>query len=213
MAKKRILFRMASMDRSCKAEELMDIIKNMDDEQFELSILLDHHEGSLLKDIPADIKVVSLIKKRRKKMSRKPIFFPLQQMYSNIQIPLYCCFPSHVKHKIRRFPDIEIAFAPGSLRGLLNSPFRESVKIFWFSGDITTKPGKGLARMMSRCNVTVFDSLHSKECFEKHLGFKVPRSLYIHPYINERKVLIQSSKSSLLIEEKLSGAEKIFVSV
>lgn len=214
--KKRILFRMASMDRSCKAEELINIIKNMDDEQFEVSILLDYYEGDLIKDIPADIEVMSLVKGRRN-MSKNSAVFLFQLIYRQYQILLYRRFPSRIKGKIRRVPDIEVAFALPSLKGLLNSPFKDSGKICWYHADLkyqyTPFYTKRLFRMMRRCNIAVFDSLYTLKDFENDLGAKVLRSRYIHPYINKSKVLEQSSQQFLQIEEQFSGSEKIFVSV
>ncbi|MFY7814031.1 MAG: glycosyltransferase [Chryseobacterium taeanense] len=213
--KKRILFRITPADKGM-IQQLIPIIKNIDDNTFDISLLLNYKDKNLLQEIPADIDVRFLVK-TKSTMSQKTIFYLFLPVIRFLQLQFYWFFPSRIKHKIRKIPDIEIAFTPSSLRGLLKSPFKNSRKIFWLDGNIidnyTADHGRGLIRMMYRCNATVFGSLHAREAFEDYFGFKIPRSLYIHPYINKEKVLVQSSQRSILIEDQFSGDTKVFVSV
>lgn len=214
--KKRILFRITSADKATKVKELIPLIKNIDDNAFEVSIVLNHKGEKLLQKIPADVDVIFLVNPGSG-ISHKAGFNLFRVVLGFLQLQGYHIFPSRIKNIIRRVPDIEVAFTPGSLRSLVKSPFKDSKKIFWLHADVrnnyTLEHLRMLARMMCRCSITVFDSMYAKEAFENHIGVKIPRSLCIHPYINEKNILEQSLQKSSLIEGHFSGAEKVFVSV
>lgn len=211
--KKRILFRITSSNHADKLQELITLIKSIDDNCFELSILFTYKNDRILQYIPADVDVIFLVK-HHTTIDKNFAFGWFRTLISFLQLQLYHYFPSCIQHKIRKIPDIEIGFNQASLRGLLKSPFKSSKKVFWFDEDIkndyTSDYGRGLIRMISRCNVTVFGSLYAREAFENHFGLKIPRSLYIYPYINKNQVLELSSQKSLLLEDQFSGGYESF---
>ncbi|MCY1662911.1 glycosyltransferase [Chryseobacterium sp. SL1] len=215
--KKKIMFRIRSMQMGGVPKVLIDVLKNLDRERFEPSVLLQINQGELLDDIPDDVKVTALAKGRHEMSFIKPILF-IQLVMRNVKIQMYKIFPSLIKKKLFETPDIEIAITHSSLPDLLRSPFKNSKKVNWFHTDIswhhTKEYGEKIARMMKKCDLTIFGSLHTRLTFEKFLDVKIYNGIHIHNTFDEKNVL---EKSLLEIPDLkyrfVDRSRKIFVSV
>jgi glycosyltransferase involved in cell wall biosynthesis len=215
--KKKIMFRIRSMQMGGVPKVLIDVLKNLDREKFEPSVLLQINQGELLDDIPEDVKVTALAKGRHEMSFIKPIRF-IQLVMRNVKIQMYKIFPSLIKKKLFETPDIEIAITHSSLPDLLRSPFKNSKKVNWFHTDIswhhTKEYGEKIARMMKKCDLTIFGSLHTRLTFEKFLNVKIYNGIHIHNTFDEKNVL---EKSLLEIPDLkyrfVDKRRKIFVSV
>lgn len=215
--KKKIMFRIRSMQMGGVPKVLIDILKNLDREKFEPSLLLQINQGELLSEIPKDIKVIALERGRQEMSDVKPIRF-FQLIKRNINLKIYSIFPNLIKKKINETPDIEVAITHSSLRGLLRSPFRNSKKVNWFHTDIswhhTKEYGKKIAIMMKKCDLTIFGSLHTKLTFEKFLDVKVCNGVHIHNTFDEKNVLEKSLIETIDIKKIFFDKKnKIFISV
>ena len=213
--KKKGMFRIISLQMGVVPKVLIDILKNLDRDKFELFVLLNINQGDLLKDIPVDVNVIAL-QKGKEQMSRIRFFRFFQMIKRNIILKLYKHFPSLIKRKIFEIPDIEIAITHSSLPELLKSPFRNSKKINWFHTDIiwhhSKDYGKDLAKMMQKCDLTVFVSLYSKITFEKYLNVKLKNSLCIHNPFDVNDILYKSHLDSCNANSFFSEKVKTFVS-
>lgn len=215
--KKKIMFRIRSMQMGGVPKVLIDVLKNLDRERFEPSVLLQINQGELLDDIPDDVKVTALAKGRHEMSFIKPILF-IQLVMRNVKIQMYKIFPSLIKKKLFETPDIEIAITHSSLPDLLRSPFKNSKKVNWFHTDIswhhTKEYGEKIARMMKECDLTIFGSLHTRLTFENFLDVKIYNGIHIHNTFDEKNVL---EKSLLEIPDLkyrfVDKRRKIFVSV
>ncbi|WBV54118.1 glycosyltransferase [Chryseobacterium gambrini] len=215
--KKKIMFRIRSMQMGGVPKVLIDVLKNLDRERFEPSVLLQINQGELLDDIPDDVKVTALAKGRHEMSFIKPILF-IQLVMRNVKIQMYKIFPSLIKKKLFETPDIEIAITHSSLPDLLRSPFKNSKKVNWFHTDIswhhTKEYGEKIARMMKECDLTIFGSLHTRLTFENFLDVKIYNGIHIHNTFDEKNVL---EKSLLEIPDFkyrfVDKRIKIFVSV
>ncbi|MCY1660185.1 glycosyltransferase [Chryseobacterium sp. SL1] len=215
--KKKVMFRIRSMQMGGVPKVLIDILKNLDKERFEASVLLQINQGELLDDIPDDVKVTALAKGRHEMSFIKPILF-IQLVMRNVKIQMYKIFPSLIKKKLFETPDIEIAITHSSLPDLLRSPFKNSKKVNWFHTDIswhhTKEYGEKIARMMKKCDLTIFGSLHTRLTFENFLDVKIYNGIHIHNTFDEKNVL---EKSLLEIPDLkyrfVDKRRKIFVSV
>lgn len=211
------MFRIRSMQMGGVPKVLIDVLKNLDRERFEPSVLLQINQGELLDDIPDDVKVTALAKGRHEMSFIKPILF-IQLVMRNVKIQMYKIFPSLIKKKLFETPDIEIAITHSSLPDLLRSPFKNSKKVNWFHTDIswhhTKEYGEKIARMMKKCDLTIFGSLHTRLTFEKFLNVKIYNGIHIHNTFDEKNVL---EKSLLEIPDLkyrfVDKRRKIFVSV
>ncbi|WP_428069937.1 glycosyltransferase [Chryseobacterium gambrini] len=215
--KKKIMFRIRSMQMGGVPKVLIDVLKNLDRDKFEPSVLLQINQGELLDDIPDDVKVTALAKGRHEMSFIKPILF-IQLVMRNVKIQMYKIFPSLIKKKLFETPDIEIAITHSSLPDLLRSPFKNSKKVNWFHTDIswhhTKEYGEKIARMMKECDLTIFGSLHTRLTFENFLDVKIYNGIHIHNTFDEKNVL---EKSLLEIPDLkyrfVDKRRKIFVSV
>jgi len=200
--RKKILFRVSSMEMREEQKVLLNIIDLLDRKKFEPIILLDLHQGELLKYIPLDIQVSNIVKGKQD-LSPFSILKIFQLVKRHIILIAYQLSPKLLKNKIGITPDIEIAMTHFSLSGLVNSPFQHSKKINWFHSDIRFFPlsvGKRILSMMKRCDLTVFTSNMTKINFENHLGkTTVSNSMCIYNTVNTQKIRKQSLEA---IEEK-----------
>ncbi|PTT69845.1 MULTISPECIES: glycosyltransferase [unclassified Chryseobacterium] len=215
--KKRVMFRIRSMQMGGVPKVLIDILKNLDREKFEPSVLLQINQGELLVDIPEDVKITALAKGRQEMSFIKPIRF-IQLVIRNLKIQMYKVFPSLIKKKLFETPDIEIAITHSSLPDLLRSPFNNSKKVNWFHTDISWHHskdyGKKIAGMMKKCDLTIFGSLHTRLIFEKFLDVKIYNGIHIHNTFDEKNVLEKSLLEITDINNRsLDTQKKIFVSV
>ncbi|MCY1660208.1 glycosyltransferase [Chryseobacterium sp. SL1] len=215
--KKRIMFRIRSMQMGGVPKVLIDILKNIDKEKFEASVLLQINQGELLAEIPKNVKITSLAKGKHEMSSIKYIRFA-QLAIRSLQLEIYKIFPHLVKSKLHETPDIEIAITHSSLPDLLRSPFRNSKKVNWFHTDIswhhTKMYGKKIAKMMMKCDLTIFGSLHTRLTFEKFLDVKIYNGIHIHNTFDEKNVLEKSLLEITDINNRiLDTQKKIFVSV
>ena len=215
--KKKIMFRIRSMQMGGVPKVLIDVLKNLDRERFEPSVLLQINQGELLDDIPKDVKVTALAKGRHEMSFIKPIRF-IQLVMRNVKIQMYKIFPSLIKKKLFETPDIEIAITHSSLPDLLRSPFKNSKKVNWFHTDIswhhTKEYGEKIARMMKKCDLTIFGSLHTRLTFEKFLNVKIYNGIHIHNTFDEKNVLEKSLLEIPDLKNRfVDRSRKIFVSV
>ena len=211
------MFRIRSMQMGGVPKVLIDVLKNLDRERFEPSVLLQINQGELLDDIPKDVKVTALAKGRHEMSFIKPIRF-IQLVMRNVKIQMYKIFPSLIKKKLFETPDIEIAITHSSLPDLLRSPFKNSKKVNWFHTDIswhhTKEYGEKIARMMKKCDLTIFGSLHTRLTFEKFLNVKIYNGIHIHNTFDEKNVLEKSLLEIPDLKNRfVDRSRKIFVSV
>ncbi|WP_288447103.1 glycosyltransferase [uncultured Chryseobacterium sp.] len=212
--KKRILFRFSTAGPD--AQELINILKNIDYNKFEVSLILDYHDRNFFKKVPKGIKVFSLAKGCGE-MSKFSVIYFFQRLYARFT-NLFCQYYQFpIKKKISQNPDIEVAFGPSALKSLLKSPFTDSKKVIWLLRDVredyTLEYGKKLARMVSHCTITVFSSLYAQQAFENYFEIELPRSAYIHPYINGEDVLKKSLQKIPGTIDLFCEIQKFFISV
>jgi len=215
--KKKVMFRIRSMQMGGVPKVLIDILKNLDKEKFEASVLLQINQGELLAEIPKDIKITSLAKGKHEMSSKKCIRFA-QLFTRSLQLEIYKIFPHLIKDKLYETPDIEIAITHSSLPDLLRSPFKNSKKVNWFHTDIswhhTKTHGKKIAKMMMKCDLTIFGSLHTRLTFEKFLDVKIYNGIHIHNTFDEKNVSEKSLLEITDIKNRITDTgKKIFVSV
>lgn len=194
---------------------LINILQNIDRNQFEPFVLMDLYQGELRNDIPKNVKVFTLSKGREEMSKIKAVLF-CQLFVRYIKLHILHLFPLLLKSKIDILPDIEVAITHSSLPRLIRSPFKISKKINWFHTDIrwhhSISQGKKIALMMNKCNMTIFGSLHTQQSFENHLGVTVAKKRYVHNAFNGEEV-INRANDYVLEKEFLQNKKNLFVSV
>lgn len=196
--KKKILFRTSSMEMGEEQRALLNIIEMLDKTRFESFLLLDVSQGELLKNIPKEVKVF-YISERREPFSTIKIAKLFQFVTRKITLLAYRYYPELLKSKVNIVPDIEIAMTLSSLRGLINSPFKNSKKINLFKSNVLFLPkrfGNKILSMMERCDVTIFTSDTYRDEFEKHLGEVVYNGVCIPNILNIKRIEEQSLEAT-----------------
>ncbi|CAA7391363.1 glycosyltransferase [Chryseobacterium fistulae] len=213
--RKKVLFRIRSMEIGEAQKTLLNLLDFLDRARYEPMVLLDFNEGELLNDIPGDIPVF-FIAKGKAQLTSHSILRLFQRMERHRLLAAYRCFPELLWSKIGDVPDIEIAMMHSSLKGLMESPFKNSTKINWFDSDInffSKYYRKKMGRMMNLCNATVFVAQSTQYNFENYLGISVSNSICIYSTFNVKEVRKKSLITLHFEDRWLFKGEKIFVSV
>ncbi|WP_294315164.1 glycosyltransferase [Chryseobacterium sp. sg2396] len=215
--KKIILFRIRSMDMGGVPKVLINILENLDREKFEPFLLIELRQGELVKDIPRDIRIVSLVPGREEMSGNKLLLF-FRLAVRHLKLKCYRFFPSLQKKKIGVYPDIEVSITHSSLPAMVRSPFTYSRKISWFHTDLvrhhSTSKGKRIARMMNRCDTNVFVCRSILANLEQHLNVKIHNPVYIYNTFDREKILIKSTLPFTEdVEKKILARTPLFVSI
>lgn len=214
--KKKILFRIRSMDMGGVAKVTLDIMKNLNRDEFEPYLLITMGQGELIDKIPTGIHTIILTKGKQQMSDNKVIRF-FQLVCRHIRIKTYHFFPGLLKRKMRFIPDIEVATMHSSLQWLLNSPFKKSKKINWFHSDLshqTLEFGKSIAKMMNRCDMSVFVSETTHKNIEEFTGIRIPRGVIIRNAFDLEDIIIKAEKKiEDPVEQMIMSRENLFVSI
>lgn len=214
--RKKILFRIRSMEMGGVAKVTLDIIKHINPKEFEPHLLITIGQGELIDKIPEGIHVIILTKGKQYMSDNKIIrFFQLAVRYMKIQ--MYYRFPGLLKRKIRFIPDIEVAAMHSSLAGLVNSPFKQSKKVNWFHSDLSHHPlkfGRSIAEMMNRCDVTVFVSESNYKNVEEFTGIRIPKGVIIRNAFDLENIITKAEeKIEDPAERMIMNRTSLFVSI
>lgn len=213
MKRKIILFRLRSMEMGGVQKVLIDILKRLDKDKYDVHLLLNLFQGELLPEIPSEIKMHYLATGKEKLSGNKVIQFQ-QLLLRRIILSLYSLFPSLLKHKLHFTPDIEIAFMSANLPDLINSPFKKSKKINWFHSDIRFFPKKKahqLIQLMKKSDTTVFVSKITQKNLEIFAGSPLPNAQYIYNLFDYKNILSMAEEP--INNDLFKTEEKVFVSV
>lgn len=177
-----LLFLLRSMEMGGVQKVLLNLMDNLDKDKFDIHLLLNLRQGSLLKEIPDHVSMHYLGEGKENFSSFKIIHY-LQLLYRRLVLFLYYWFPFLLKKKIGFVPDVEIAFMNSSLSRLVRSPFKTSRKINWFHSDflfIEKKRGLKIIEMMNQCDVTVFVSELTYKNTINYLDVPIKNPICIH---------------------------------
>lgn len=117
---KNILFLMKSMQGGGAEKVLLNILKNMDYQKYNISLVLVFNEGIYLNDIPKNVKVSYIFEKET---------YENNQMIINQSKSVYL-------NNIKEDYDIEIAFLEGICTKIIGNSTQNSKKIAWVHVDL-----------------------------------------------------------------------------
>lgn len=213
MKRKIILFRLRSMEMGGVQKALINILKCLNKDKYDIHLLLNLYQGELLNNIPPEIKTHYLVK-GKEGFSKNKIMKVCQLVLRRTILGFYYLFPSLMKYKLNIVPDVEIAFMSANLSELIGSPFKRSKKINWFHSDIRFFPKKAAQkaiRLMEECDVTVFVSHTTQKNVETYAGHPIPNGLCIYNLFDYQ--LIRSKAAEVINNETFKKEGKVFVSV
>ena len=183
----KVLFRLRSLEMGGVPRVVLDLLRNLPKDKFDLTLMLNLYQGELVSEIPKDIKLITL-EKGREQMSKNPIIQKIQLGIRRLKLELYHKFPTLLYAiKVKEDYDIEIAPGYAEFEMVLNSPNKKSKKIGWFHTDVSYDNNKN--RVMKRINLMkkfdwmIFGAKQTRQVIEDLYGVVYPKSSVIYNVI------------------------------
>lgn len=205
MDKIKVLFRNRSLEVGGSEKILLNILQNLDRSKFDISLVLNFKEGEFINQLPQDVKVYSIANEINFLKSNKYLS-PINKLIKRAQYLIFQIYPAifYKKHHLMN-AEIEIAFSHYMIPTVLNSPIKNSKKIFWFHGDLlefalTDEEKNQLVNDLLKFDKGVFVSEHAKKNIENKFNISLSNSTVIYNPINTREI---KEKSLENITEKV----------
>ncbi len=134
--KKKILIRIGSLRHGGAEKVLVEFLKNLPENKYEIDLLLNLHSGKYLSEVPQWIKVLHLNKGEMITTNRLQDI-PIK-LYRNLYQGLLKKFPFLLYKFIlkNKIYDVEFAAIHGFYEEILNSPQKKSKKLLWVHNDV-----------------------------------------------------------------------------
>ncbi len=192
--KTKLLFRNRSLEMGGTENVLLTMLNELDQSEYEITLLLNYFQGEFLNRVPAGIKVLS-IGKGSQSFSANRVLNICQKMWRRLIYAWFQKFPNSFYRKYGLLDqNIEVAFSHYMYADILNSPNKKSKKIFWFHGDLrnsglTFEQNKAVVDQMQQFDAGVFVSAFSKETIEKAWKTSLFHARVIHNPIPVTEVI------------------------
>lgn len=132
----KILFRHRSMEMGGVEKVMLSVINNLDQEKFEMTVLLNLNQGELRNEFPAHVRKVFLAD-GKEDFSQNKIIQKLRLFQRKNHLEKLRKKPEIIDHKyLREEFDVEIAMTYNDFESVLNSTNKKSKKIGWFHSEI-----------------------------------------------------------------------------
>ncbi|MBB6371638.1 glycosyltransferase [Chryseobacterium shigense] len=134
--KKKILIRIGSLRHGGAEKVLVNFLKNLPEDKYEVDLLINLYTGMYIKEVPSWVNLYYLLKGEMI-TTNKPHEIPVKAFRVLYQ-KMFLWFPGLLYHfvlKNKKY-DVEIAAIHGMYRELLSSPQKDSKKIIWIQNDI-----------------------------------------------------------------------------
>ncbi|WP_431611635.1 glycosyltransferase [Chryseobacterium sp. 'Rf worker isolate 10'] len=134
--KKKILIRIGSLRHGGAEKVLVNFLKNLPEDKYEIDLLINLYTGMYIKEIPSWVNLHYLLKGEMITTNR-PHEIPVKAFRVLYQ-KMFLWFPSLLYRfvlKNKKY-DVEIAAIHGMYKELLSSPQKDSKKIIWIQNDI-----------------------------------------------------------------------------
>ena len=183
----KVLFRLRSIEMGGVPRVMLDLLRNLPKEKFDLTLMLNLYQGELVSEIPKDIKLI-VVEKGREQMSKNPFIQKIQLVMRRIRLEIYKQFPSLLYAlKVKENYDIEVSPGYAEFEMVLNSPNKKSKKVGWFHTDVSYDNNK--SRVMNRINLMkqfdwmIFGAKQTRQVIEDIYGVSYPKSSVIYNVI------------------------------
>ncbi|MFV0226174.1 glycosyltransferase [Empedobacter falsenii] len=209
----KVLFRLRSLEMGGVPRVVLDLLRNLPKDKFEFTLMLNLYQGELVKEIPADLKVI-VVEKGKEQMSSNSFVQIMQLIWRRLKLEVYDRFPSILYAlKVPEKYDIEVSPGYAEFDMVLNSPDKNSRKIGWFHTDVGYD--KDQKRVLSRIekmkhfDFMIFGSKQTRQVIDDLYQVKYPKSTVIYNVIKVDEVL----KKAELFEHSYETALPVFSSM
>lgn len=189
----KVLFRLRSLEMGGVPRVVLDLLRNLPKDKFDFTLMLNLYQGELIKDIPADIKLI-VVEKGKEQMSSNPFIQKIQLAWRRLKLEIYDQFPSILyRLKVPERYDIEVSPGYAEFDMVLDSPDKYSRKIGWFHSDVGYDKDKQrvLSRIekMKRFDFMIFGSKQTRQVIDDLYQVTYPKSTVIYNVIKVDEVL------------------------
>lgn len=195
--KVKILFRIRALEMGGIQKVLIDILKHLPKDNFEISLMVNLFQGELRNEIPADIKIIKLAGGKEDFSS----FYPIQKIqliFRRIRLMIINTFPFVKQFYYGQKYDIEIAFGKPELKMVLNSPQKSSKKVAWVHWEFSHRPefnrSKFVASQLQKFDHVVFCSANVRKQLKELYGIEFNNSSIIHNVIHPEQIISLSKE-------------------
>lgn len=132
----KILFRHRSMEMGGVEKVLLSLLNNLDQNKFEITVLLSIDQGELRNEIPSHVKKIFLAK-GKESLSNNKYLQKIQLLLRRIKLEKLRKNPKLIDEKyLKDSYEIEIGMTYNDFEPVLNSTNKNSKKIGWFHSEI-----------------------------------------------------------------------------
>lgn len=183
----KVLFRLRSLEMGGVPRVVLDLLRNLPKDKFDLALMLNLYQGELTSEIPKDIRLI-VVEKGREQMSKNPLIQKIQLGIRRLKLEFYKLFPSILYAlKVKENYDIEVSPGYAEFEMVLNSPNKKSKKIGWFHSDVSyDKVKKRVMKrieLMKRFDWMIFGAKQTRQIIEDLYGVTYPNSSVIYNVI------------------------------
>nr|WP_039965600.1 glycosyltransferase [Bergeyella zoohelcum] len=183
----KVLFRLRSLEMGGVPRVVLDLLRNLPKDKFDLTLMLNLYQGELVSEIPKDIKLI-VVEKGREQMSKNPLIQKLQLGFRRLRLEIYNKFPALLYAlKVKGNYDIEVSPGYAEFEMVLNSPNKKSKKIGWFHTDVSYDKDQNRVlkriELMKRFDWMIFGAIQTRQVIEDLYGVTYPKSSVIYNVI------------------------------
>lgn len=198
--KKKVLFRLRSLEMGGVVRVLIDVLENLPKDQLDISLMVNLYQGELRDQLPKDIKLIKLAK-GKEDFSRNPLIHKLQLGLRLLKLKLLDSFPFLFKSLYYKEDyDIEIAFGKSELEMVLNSPAKNAKKVAWVHWEFSHEPELNqystLIEYLKRFDQVIFCSENVQKQVDELYGLELVDYEVIHNVIHP-EVIREKSQEKL----------------
>lgn len=202
----KVLFRLKSIEMGGVQRVIIDLLKNLPQDKFEITLLLNLYQGELRTSIPEHIRLIT-IGKGKEDFSKNKLIYTFQLVFRRLKLEFYDKFPSILyKRKLKDTFDIEVSPSYTEFEWVLNSPDKTSRKIGWFHTDVSYDKiqSRVLKRieLMKKFDWMIFGSSQTRQVIEDMYGVNYRKSSVIYNVINIEEAREKSKLFEINYESK-----------
>src|SRR5690606_29443839 len=205
-SKIKILFRLRSLEMGGVPRVVLDLLRNLPKDKFEITLLLNLYQGELRMEIPKDIRLVT-IAGGKEDFSGNPFLHKIQLFVRRLKLEFYDKFPSVLyQSKVKDSFDIEVSPGYAEFEMVLNSPDKKSRKIGWFHTDVSYDKDQNRVlkriELMKKFDWMIFGSAQTRQVIDDLYNVNYPKSSVIYNVINIEEAVEKSGEFEVNYEVK-----------
>ena len=212
-AKKKIIFRNRSLEMGGIETVLLNILNHLDQDRYEMVLLLNYLQGEFIYRLPAHIRVIA-VGENSEDFSKNVFLKVLQKIKRRLKYSFFEIFPAYFykKNQLLDF-EVEVAFSHYMMKSVLKSPNRNSKKIFWIHGDLRNsgfeaKQNQKFVDEMQQFDQGIFVSKHGKNIVEKNWHVELKNAEVLYNPLNIKQIQAKAREN---VEEKFRDIDFVAV--